>query len=105
MILTKKLQKLSGKTDKYELLQTKKYYLLTKVEWWNKLCLLICLYKKQIKTIEDQGKKQVTTWKVLKLDTQLLSIKNEIPEDKLNEEAKNEIEKSKEIKKKQIEQI
>ena len=47
---------------------------------------------KQIKTFEDKGKNQVAVLKDLKPDTQKLSIKDEIPEDKLNEEAKNEIE-------------
>ena len=43
--------------------------------------------------------------KDLKPDTQKLSIKDEIPEDKLNEEAKNEIEKIIKNKKGWIEKV
>ena len=43
--------------------------------------------------------KQVEALKTLKLYTQQLSVKGEIPEDYLSEEAKNEIEKIKEIQK------
>ena len=52
------------------------------------------MFEKQINTIEDQGKKQVEALKVLKLTKQKLTIKDAIPEDQLNEEAKNEIEKN-----------
>ena len=51
-------------------------------------------FEKQIKTIEEQGKKQV---EVLKSITQKLTIKDAIPENTLNEEAKNELNKIKEI--------
>ena len=37
----------------------------------------------------DQERKHVQVLKILKLDTQQLSIKDEIPEDQLSEEAKN----------------
>ena len=53
--------------------------------------------KKQTKTIGDQRKKQVEALKVLKPDTQQLSVKNKIPDDQLSEEVKNEIEETKEI--------
>ena len=53
--------------------------------------------EKQIKTIENQGKKQTDALKNSKLDAQQLTIKDEIPEDQLSEEAENEIEKVKEI--------
>ena len=53
-----------------------------------------------MKAIEDRGKKQVVALKVLKPDTQQLAIKDAIPEDQLNEEAKTLIEKLKNWKKK-----
>ena len=56
-------------------------------------------FEKQIKTIEDQGKKQVEALEVLKPNTQKLSIKYVIPENTLIEEAKNELNKIKEIEK------
>ena len=46
--------------------------------------------EKQTKTIEDQGRKQVEALKFLRLDAQHLIIKDTIPQDQLNEEAKNE---------------
>ena len=52
-------------------------------------------FERQIKTIEDQGKIQVQALKVLKPDVQKLTIKDVIPENQLNEEAKNEIERIK----------
>ena len=52
----------SGKIDKLNVLQVKKYYLLIKEKWQNKLNLLILLqenfFEKQTKTIEDQGEKR-----------------------------------------------
>ena len=51
--------------------------------------------EKQIKTIEDQGKKQVKALEVFKPVEQKLTIKNTIPEDQLKEEAKNKIGKIK----------
>ena len=51
-------------------------------------------FEKQIKTKEDQGRKQVEALKVLKPDTQQLTIKDAITEDQLNEEDKSEIEKN-----------
>ena len=54
-------------------------------------------FEKQTKTIEDQGQKQIDALKNLKSNTQELTIKNIIPEDVLNDEAKNELSKIKEI--------
>ena len=51
------------------------------------------------KITEDQGKKQVDALEALKPNTQELAIKNMIPEDILNDEAKNELNKTKEIEK------
>ena len=51
----------------------------------------------QTKATEDQAKKQVETLKVLKPNTQKLAIKDGIPENTLSEEAKNELDKIKEI--------
>ena len=54
-------------------------------------------FEKQIKTIEEQGKKQV---EALKPITQKLTIKDAVPEDTLlSEEGKNEIYKIKEVEK------
>ena len=53
-------------------------------------------FEKQAKTIEDQGEKQGEALKVLKPNTQKLTIKNVIPENTLTEEAKNELNKIKE---------
>ena len=51
------------------------------------------------KITEDHGKKQVDALEALKPNTQELAIKNMIPEDILNDEAKNELNKIKEIEK------
>ena len=56
-------------------------------------------FEKQTKTIEEQEKKQVDALEVLKPITQKLTIKDAIPENKLPEEAKNELNKIKEIEK------
>ena len=56
--------------------------------------------KKQTKTIEDQSKKQIEALEGLKPKTQKLTIKDGIPENTLSEEAKNELDKIKEIIKK-----
>ena len=55
--------------------------------------------EKQRKTIEKQGKKQVEALEVLKPNTQKLTIKDVIPENTLSEEAKNQLNKIKEIEK------
>ena len=56
-------------------------------------------FEKQIKTIEEQGKNQVEALEVLKPVTQKLTIKDTIPENKLSKEAKNKVNKIKEIEK------
>ena len=50
-------------------------------------------FEKQIKTTEDQERKQNEVLIILKPDEQISSIKDTVPKDRLNEEAKNEIEK------------
>ena len=57
-------------------------------------------FEKQIKTIEEHGKKQVEALEILKPITQKLIIKDVIPENTLTEEAKNELKKIKEMEKK-----
>ena len=54
-------------------------------------------FEKQIKAIEEQGKKQVEALEVVNLNTQKSTIKDAIPENTLTEEAKNELDKIKEI--------
>ena len=61
--------------------------------------LLVKALEKQRKTIEEQGKKQVEALEVLKPDTQKLTIKDVVPENTLNEEATNELNKVKKIQK------
>ena len=56
-------------------------------------------FEKQIKTIEEQVKKQIEALKVLKPIAQKLTIKDVIPENAISEEAKNELNKIKEIEK------
>ena len=51
-----------------------------------------------MKTIENQGREQVADLKVLKPDIQPFTIKDAIPEDQLNKEAKDQIEKIEETK-------
>ena len=53
-------------------------------------------FEKQIKTIEDQGEKQI---KAIQNNTKETTIKNIIPENILNDEAKKEIDKITEIEK------
>ena len=56
-------------------------------------------FKKQIKTIEDQGKKQVESLNTLNSNNQL-TIEDVIPKNALNnDEAKKELNKTKEIEK------
>ena len=55
-------------------------------------------FKKQIKTIEDQGKKQVEALNTLKSNNQL-TIEDVIPKNALNNEAKKELDKIKQIEK------
>ena len=56
-------------------------------------------FQKQTKTIEEQGKKQIEALEVLKPNNQKLSFKDLIPENTFSEEAKNELNKIKEIEK------
>ena len=56
-------------------------------------------FEKQIKTIEEQGKKQFEALEVLKPFTQKLTIKDSIPENTLSKDAKNERYEIKEIEK------
>ena len=56
-------------------------------------------FEKQTKAIEDQAKKQVDALKDLKPNIQESTIKVIIPEDVLNDEAKNELNKIKETEK------
>ena len=55
--------------------------------------------EKQAKTIGSQGRKQIDNLKVSEPDAQQLKFKDVTLEDQLNEEAKNEIERIKEIQK------
>ena len=56
-------------------------------------------FEKQIRTIEDQGKKQVEALNTLKSNNQL-TIENVIPKNALiNDEARKELDKIKEIEK------
>ena len=55
-------------------------------------------FEKQIKTIEDQGKKQVEALNTLKSNNQL-TIEDVIPKNALNNETKKELDKIKEIEK------
>ena len=61
--------------------------------------------EKQAKTIGSQGRKQIDNLKVSEPDAQQLKFKDVTLEDQLNEEAKNEIERIKEIEKEWIEII
>ena len=63
------------------------------------LHILCKAFEKQIKTIEEQGKKQVEALEVIKSNTQKLTIKDVIPENTLTGEARNELNKIKEIEK------
>ena len=92
----------SAKLLSMNILEVKKYYLLIKKQQqWNKLVSLILLWEKLLKnkkkTTEDQRKKQVHALNVLKPNYQELTIKSIIPEDILSDEAKNELNKIKEI--------
>ena len=59
----------------------------------NKQNLVILLWEKQIKTIDDQGEKQVEALNTLKSDNKL-TIENVIPKNTFNnDEAKKELDK------------
>ena len=60
---------------------------------------LVKAFEKQIKTIEEQGKKQVEALENLKTNTQKLTIKEVIPENTLTKKAKNKLNKIREIEK------
>ena len=89
-ILTEKQQSAlsPSKIDEYEYLTGEKYYLAYSP--------LGKAFEKQIKTIEEQGKKLI---KSLKPITQKLTIKDAIPENILRKEVQNELNKIKEIEK------
>ena len=57
-------------------------------------------FEKQIKTVEEQVKKQVKALDVLKPYTQTLTIKDAIPWNILSKEAKHELNKYEEIERK-----
>ena len=103
MILTATIASISalssGKIDKYEYLTGEKILLSDQSRMIEQAKFsyspLEKASEKQIKTTEDQGRKQLDALKVLKPDTQQLRIKDAILEDQLNEEAKNETEKIK----------
>ena len=93
----------SGKIDKYEYLTGEKILLSdqSRIVEQAKFTYspLSKAFEKQIETIEEQGKKQVEALEVLKHDIQKLTIKDAIPENRLREEAKNELSKIKEVEK------
>ena len=62
-------------------------------------CYPLRKHLKNRKTIEEQGKKQVETLELLKSDIQNFTIKDVIPENIVTEEAKHELNKTKEIEK------
>ena len=92
----------SGKFDKYEYLTGEEILpsVLSRIIEQAKFTYspLGKTFEKQIKTIEEQGKKQVEALEVLKPNIQKLTIKDVIPKNTLTEEAKNEPYKIKEIK-------
>ena len=94
----------SGKIDKYEYLSGEETLPSDQSRIIEKAKLTYSplgkAFEKQIKTIEKQGKKQFEALKVLKLNIQKLTIKDAIPENTLTEEARNELNKIKEIEKK-----
>ena len=91
---------LSGKIDKYEnltgeeILPSDQKQIIEQANF-----PLGKAFEKQTKTTENQGKKHVDALKNLKPYTQELTNKKMIPEDILNEEAKNELNKIKGIEK------
>ena len=93
----------SGKIDKYEYLTGEKILLSdqSRIVEQAKFTYspLSKAFEKQIETIEDHGKKQVEALEVLEHNIQKLTIKDAIPENRLSEEAKNELSKMKEVEK------
>ena len=93
----------SGKIRKYEyltgedILWSNQQQLIEQARFT--YCPLGKAFEKQIKTIEDQGKKQVDALNTLKSNNQL-TIEDVIPKNALNnDEAKKELDKIKEIEK------
>ena len=80
----------SSKIDKYE------YFTGEEIFAYSPLCKV---FEKQIKTVAEQGKKQVYALEVLKPITQKLTIKEAISENTLSKKAKNELNKIKKIEK------
>ena len=62
-------------------------------------CYPLRKHLKNRQTIEEKGKKQVETLEIVKSDTQNFTIKDVIPENIVTEEAKHELNKTKEIEK------
>ena len=94
----------SGKIDKYEfptgeeILPSDQRRMMQQAKFTS--FPLVKAFEKQIKTIEEQGKKkQVEALEALKPNIQKLTIKVVIPENTLTVEAKNELNKIKEIEK------
>ena len=93
----------SGKTHKYEhltgedILPSNKQQIIEQA--WFTYSSLGKAFEKQTKTIEDQGQKQVEVLNTLKSNNQL-TIEDVIPKNALNnDEAKQELDKNKEIEK------
>ena len=90
----------SGKIDKYEyltgeeILPSNQQQIIDQAKFT--YSPLGKAFEKQIKTIEDQGEKQI---KAIQNNTREAPIKNIIPENILNDEAKKEIDKITEIEK------
>ena len=100
---------LSGKIRKYEYL-TGEEILLSNQQQIIEEAKFTCsplgkAFEKQIKTIEDQGEKQIDALKYLKLKEQTKSIERIFAESYESAEIKNEINKMKEYEKKLIEAI
>ena len=87
----------SGKMLKYEYLTCDKIlpYDQSKMTEEAKLTYspLRKAFEKQIKRLQDQGRKQVQAVRILKLAERKLRIKDAIPEDRSIEEGQNEIKK------------
>ena len=93
----------SGKIHKYECLTAEDIFPSNQQQIveqaWFTYSPLGKAFEKQIKTIEDQGKKQVEALNTLKSNNQL-TIEDVIPKNELNnDEAKKELDKIKEIEK------
>ena len=94
----------SGKIDKYkyltgeEILPSNQQQITEQAKFT--YSLLGKTFEKQIKTIQDQGQKQVQALKTFKSDNKKLTIEDMIPKSALNnDEAKKELDKIKEIEK------